>query len=65
VLDNGVGVENEYDLIRNQNNGLSSIQEQLHRLNGILNIDKTVSGLGISVKIPMEGENYYKYFINR
>ncbi|MCC0708998.1 hypothetical protein IC214_18550 [Clostridioides sp. ES-S-0190-01] len=65
VLDNGVGVESEYDLIRYQNNGLSSIQEQLHRLNGVFNIDKTASGFSIVVKIPMEGENYYKYFINR
>ncbi|MBU3174834.1 hypothetical protein KPL47_00465 [Clostridium estertheticum] len=63
VEDNGIGIDN-IDI--KVHKGLASIKEQVRLLGGCIRIDsKKPSGLRITIKITMRGDNSYEYFINR
>lgn len=66
VKDNGKGFDfNKLDNIKNQK-GLISIKEQVKMLEGSIDFLKNnPSGIIIIAKMPMKGEESYKYFINR
>ncbi|WP_338751383.1 sensor histidine kinase [Bacillus sp. FJAT-52991] len=66
VKDNGVGLMDNEKHIPNNHRGLNSIKEQLFLLNGNMTISEChPSGLCIAIRIPMQGDDSYQYFINR
>ncbi|MFD3445700.1 sensor histidine kinase [Microbacteriaceae bacterium 4G12] len=66
VKDNGVGLKMYENYVSTEHRGLNSIKEQLLLLNGKMTIlESNPSGLCITIRIPMKGDDSYEYFINR
>lgn len=66
VQDDGAGISSKIRNDTHMHKGLDSIREQLASLSGsILTEPVTPSGLRVTVRIPMRGEDSYAYFVNR
>lgn len=66
VQDDGIGISsiNQTDMYLHK--GLNSIREQLLLLKGAIIIESAMpSGLRVTIRLPMKGEDSYAYFVNR